>query len=471
MILLSVAEFLGRFHPVLVHLPIGILLLGVLMHWLSRKESFHNLRPAIAITLLLGALSAVFSCVSGWFLANGGEYDIDVLNRHKWLGIAVAVIAIVYYLLYTGKISFKTPAMVPYVVSLLLFLLITATGHLGGTLTHGEGYLSQGFSASGDAGKEVKKIIPDVQAAVAYSDIIQPMLQNKCYSCHGTSKQKGKLRLDTKEFILKGGEEGKALVAGKSDESEIYKRVILDPLEKKHMPPKGKPQLTEAEVTLLHWWISTGANFEHPVKELPQDSKIKLLLEALQSDHIATPVKPDIPDAPVAAAPQEAIDKLKTIGATVIPVATGSNYLSVNFVSSKAVTDREIKLLEPLSAQVVWLKAGGTSITDSALAVIAKLPVLSRLGLEHTNISDKGLPLLQSLSRLQYLNIVGTAVTVNGLVSLKGLPDLHSIYLYQSKVLPADSQALRAAFPKAMLDTGGYVLPVLEGDTSEVKKK
>lgn len=471
MILLSISGFLGRFHPVLVHLPIGILLLGVILHWLSRKEQFHNLRPGIGITLLLGASSAILSCISGLFLAQGGEYDVTVLDKHKWLGITVAIISSIYYLLYTGKISLKASSAVPYIVSLVLFLLITITGHLGGTLTHGEGYLSQELALSGEATKEVKKVIPDVQAAAAYGDIIQPMLQNKCYSCHGPSKQKGKLRLDGKEFILKGGEEGKALVVGKGDESEMYKRVILDPLEKKHMPPKGKPQLTEAEITLLHWWINSGASFDQQVKAIPQDPKIKPLLEALQSNSTATPAKPDIPDAPVAAAPQEAINKLKAVGATVIPVATGSNYLSVNFVSSQAVTDKEIKLLEPVSAQLVWLKAGGTAITDSALALIGKLPVLSRLGVEHTNITDKGLPLLQSLSKLQYLNIVGTPITANGLVSLKALPDLQTVYLYQSKITSADSQVLRKAFPKAVLDTGGYTLPVLEGDTSEVKKK
>lgn len=471
MILLSISGFLGRFHPVLVHLPIGILLLGVLMHWLSRKEQFQNLRPAIGITLLLGALGAILSCISGWLLAEGGEYEGDILDKHRWLGISVAVIAIVYYLIYIGKLSFKTPAIVPYIISLSLFLLITITGHLGGTLTHGEGYLSQELDASGESAKEVKKVIPDVQAAIAYNDIIQPVLQNKCYSCHGPSKQKGKLRLDTKEFILKGGEEGKVLVAGKGDESEMYKRIILDPLEKEHMPPKGKPQLTEAEITLLHWWINSGANFEQQVKALPQDTKIKPLLEALQSNSTAVASKPDVPADPVAAAPQEAINKLKAIGATVIPVATGSNYLSVNFISANAVTDKEIQLLQPISAQLVWLKAGGTAITDSALGIIGKLPVLSRLSLEHTQITDKGLAALQSLSKLQYLNVVGTPVTINGLVSLKGLPDLNSIYLYQSKVLPSDSQALRKAFPKALLDTGGYTLPLLEGDTSEVKKK
>lgn len=470
MILLSLSGFLGRFHPVLVHLPIGILLLGILLHWLSRKEQYANLKPAVSITLLLGAFSAVLSCISGWLLAAGAEYNEDTLDQHRWMGIAVAVIAILYYRVYTGKLSLKTSAAIPYILSAVLLVLITITGHLGGTLTHGEGFLTQELSGETHT-EEVKKIIPDVQQAFAYNDIIQPMLQNKCYSCHGSSKQKGKLRLDGKDYIDKGGKDGKVLVAGKGDESELYKRLILDPLDKKHMPPKGKPQLTEAEIAIMHWWINTGAGFEQQVKDLPQDVKIKPLLTALQSNSTAAPAKPDIPEAPVAKAPEDAINRLKEAGATVIPVSRESNYLSVNFLSSKKAGDAEIKLLEDIAPQLVWLKAGGTSITDNGMAGIAKLRALIKLSIDDTKITDKGIALLQSLSQLKYLNIVGTDITTNGIITLKGLPALQSIYFYRSKISNADSVILRQAFPKAVLDTGGYTLPLLEGDTSEVKQK
>ncbi|HRO48201.1 c-type cytochrome domain-containing protein [Agriterribacter sp.] len=467
MALLSVSGFFGRFHPLLVHLPIGILLLGIILHWLGRKQQFSAIRPAVSVALLLGAASAVLSCISGWLLAGGGEYDATVLDRHRWMGIGVAVIAILYYIIYTEKLSFRFHRVLPYVLSVILFMLITFTGHLGGTLTHGEGYLTQDIGEP-DNIKEVKKIIPNVQEAIAYHDIIQPVLQNKCYSCHGPSKQKGKLRLDSEVAITKGGKDGKVMIAGKSAESELYKRLTLDLLEKKHMPPKGKSQPSEAEIALIHWWINTGASFDQPVKALPQEEKIKPLLIALQSDHLQLPAKPEVPEAPVAKAPEQAVNKLKEAGATVVPVAAESNYLSVNFLASKNIGDNEVKLLQPLAPQLVWLKLGNTAVSDSAMAAIGKLPVLIKLSLDNTQITDKGLSALQSLSKLQYLNVVETKVTAGGLLLLKQLPELQTIYLYKTDVTAADWPSLKQAFPKAVLDTGGYTLPLLEGDTTLV---
>lgn len=470
MILLSLSGFFGRFHPVLVHLPIGILILGVILHWLSRRPQFANLNQAVGVTLLLGAVSAIFSCISGWLLAEGAEYDEIVLGRHRWMGITVAVIAIVYYVVYTQKFSFRLPTTLPYILSIALLVLITFTGHLGGTLTHGEGYLTQDILEPVEI-EEIKKVIPDVQRAMAYNDIVQPVLQNKCYSCHGPSKQKGKLRLDSPEAIAKGGEDGKVLITGKSTESELYKRLILDMLEKKHMPPKGKSQPSEAQIRLIQWWIDAGASFDKPVNALSQDEKIKPLLLALQSDHLVEPAKPQVPETPVAKAPEDALNTLKQMGVTIVPVADGSNYLSANFLGLPGIGDKEIKLLEPLAAQLVWLKLGNTAITDSALYSLAQFPVLIKLSLEYTEISDKGLASLQKLSKLQYLNIVGTNVTAKGLLSLKELPELDAVYLYKTPISGADWLSLKKAFPKATLDTGGYVLPLLEGDTTLVTQK
>lgn len=470
MILLNISVFLGRFHPLLVHLPIGILILGVVLHWVSNKKEFNAIRPAVALTLLLGVISAILSCISGWLLALDGEYETTILDRHRWMGIGVALIATLYYLIYTKKIPIRTKGKLTYILSLVLLLLLFITGHLGGTLTHGEGYLSLYPDEEGGI-REVRKVIPDVQEAMTYSDIIQPILQNKCYSCHGPSKQKGKLRLDSKDAIENGGEDGGVLVAGRADESSLYTRLLLDALEKKHMPPKGKPQPSEAEITLIHWWIKTGASFNQPVKALPQEENIKPVLLALQSDKIQAPEKPDVPEVPVVKAPEHAVNKLKDMGVTIVPVAEGSNYLSVNFLASKDIGDADLKLLEPIAPQLVWLKLNKTAIGDSAMHIIAKLPAVTRLHLDHTQITDEGLAALQALSQLQYLNIAGTKVTANGLQILKGLPNLRSVYFYKSNISTADWQILKQAFPKTTLDTGGYFLPILEGDTSLVTLK
>lgn len=468
MVLLSIVDFIGRFHPVLVHLPIGILLIGVLLHWLSKREQFQSIRPAVTVTLLLGVISAILSCITGWFLGLNDEYDTTILERHRWMGVGVAVVATVYYLAYAEKFSLRLKSRVLTIVSIVLVLLITFTGHLGGTLTHGEGFLS--FDGGNGKIEEVRKIIPDVQEAMVYDDIIQPILQNKCYTCHGPSKQKGKLRLDSREAMEKGGEDGEALIAGDSKKSLLYTRLVMDILEKEHMPPKGKPQPSEAEVTLINWWISTGAHFDQQVKTIPQEEHIKPLLLALQSDQIHEPVKPDVPDAPVGKASEQTIAQLKENGVTIMPVAENSNYLSVSFYSADTVNADVLKLLESISPQLVWLKLNDTPVDDETIKTIGKLQTLTRLNLANTSVTDNGLVSLQSLGKLQYLNLTGTKVTSKGLQVLSSLPELTAIYLYKTDIgSEADWLALQQSFPKTKIDTGGYFLPILEGDTSLVK--
>ena len=76
---------------------------------------------------------------------------------------------------------------------------------------------------------------------------------------------------------------------------------------------------------------------------------------------------------------------------------------------------------------------------------------------------------MKSSKQLQYLNVVGTMVTAKGLLELKGLKELRSVYVYQTKIGKADWQTLNNALPGTKIDTGGYVVPILTTDTTEVK--
>lgn len=130
-------EFIGRFHPVLVHLPIGILLLAFLFEVLGRRERWTTLQPAVPFILMLGAVAAGFSCITGWLLSRSGEYESDLVNRHQWLGIGVAIISFSAYWLKIKRFS-KAYTL----ASLLLMPGILLTGHWGMSLTHGESYLT-----------------------------------------------------------------------------------------------------------------------------------------------------------------------------------------------------------------------------------------------------------------------------------------------------------------------------------------
>ena len=458
-------ELIGHLHPVLVHLPIGILLLACFFQLLSAKERYSQLQHALGITLFLGMLSAIAACVTGYILSGSGDYDEELVYKHQWLGISVAVVAALYYFLY----RYKKITAYKWVLPVVLIFLVTVTGHLGGSLTHGSDYLSASFKNIVADTILVKKPIPNVQEAGAYTDIIQPLLQNKCYGCHGANKQKGKLRMDQTDLLMKGGKDGVVVEPGKADQSELIKRILLEKADDHHMPPKEKPQLTEKEIALLHWWIASGASFNKKTKELEQPEKIKPILVSLQNTVVEKKEIATIPALPVEKADEKAIKKLKDLGIVVIPVSAGSNYLSVNFVTASGITDKDIQLLLPLKKQLVWLKLGNTKITDGAMTIVAQCSNLTRLQLDSTRITDKGLVNLSALSQLQSLNLVGTKVTAAGLLALKDLKALHAVYVYKTGVKNTDWAAVKKYFPKVEIDTGGYIVPLFASDTSLVK--
>lgn len=459
--LLSITDFISHLHPALVHLPIGILLLAGLFQLLAFKPKYAALHAATSIALFWGMVSAILSCISGYLLSLSGDYDDELLDTHTWFAIATASVSLIAYLFNRWENEFAKW------VILLMIPLIIITGHLGGSLTHGSDYLTKGFSEKDSVTEKEIKPIADVQEANVYADIVQPIFESKCYSCHNKTKKKGKLRLDEPAFILKGGKDGEVIKPGNADESDMMRRLLLPRNDEDHMPPKEKPQLKDNEIALLHWWITTGATFDKKTKDLEQPEKIKPVLLALQKE--VKKVLPDLPQTPVEKADEKAIQKLKDSGIIVFPVARNSNYLTANFVTVDSITYNDIALLLSIKKQLVWLNLGQKKIPDSLLAPIAQLTNLTRLQLDNIPITDKGLVLLQSLVNLQYLNLVGTKVTPQGVIQLKNLSKLQAIYLYKTFISSSDWSMLKNNFPKVTLDTGGYQVPFLETDTMIVK--
>jgi hypothetical protein len=272
------------------------------------------------------------------------------------------------------------------------------------------------------------------------------------------------------DFILKGGKGGKAIIAGNTDESELIKRILLSKDSDDHMPPIEQPQLTKTELDLIHWWVSSGADFDKKVADLVQPEKIKPVLLSLQSEEkLEKELVSDIPEKEVEQADTKVVQELLARGVAVIPVALNSNYLSINFVALDTITDSDLQLLQSLSKQIIWLKIGDTNLDNDKLKSLLKLSSLSRLSIERTAVNDAGIAMLKSLPNLTYLNLVGTTVTVNGLMQLKSLKELRQIFLYQTPISSQEFSQLNKIFPKAVIDTGGYKLKYLESDTVELK--
>jgi hypothetical protein len=443
--------------------------MGLLLQWLSRNPKHGISHGVIKIALLCGIFSALASCITGYLLSLSGEYDDTLVTWHMWMGMSVAVVSMLLFV----KVVKKETDWVYGALSIGLLVLITVTGHLGGSLTHGSDYLTSALGGGSGTAAVVHKPIPDIREAKVYGDVIQPMLQANCYSCHGPDRQKGKLRLDDSAWIVKGGKDGSVVRASQPAESELIKRISLPNEDEHHMPPKEKTPLKGSEVALFQWWIGQGADFSKKVKELPQPGKIGVYLLALQSGNEGAPKAASlVPAIPVDAATEKDLDALRAKKVEVTPVARGSHYLSADFINATNITEKDLVLLTPLQKQLVWLKLGNQPVGDSGMVSIGQCGALTVLHLNNTRISDKGLIPLASLHNLRLLNLVGTGVTAKGLVSLDSLKQLQSLFLYKTKVEPKDWPSLKKHFPKTALDSGGYSVPFVPWDTvNEMRPK
>lgn len=453
-------DFFGHLHPVLVHLPIGFLLLAIILQWMSYRPRFQVTPAVVRLIFLLGFFSALITIGSGLQLGASGEYDADTLVWHEWMAFGVAIAAGIGFM-YSRDLN--KPAS--KAISVLLFCLLIITGHLGGTLTHGEGFLTKGiFSADSTLKKQARKPIASLPDALVYPDLVGPILTDKCGGCHSAIKQKGGLRLDAPEWIQKGGKDGPVFENGNPDKSALYTRIMLDPLEEKHMPPKGKPQLTENEIRILHWWIASRAGFTQPVKAVTVTPDVSAALQALTSP-IQNISKPDIPETAIAEADQTAVDSLKAAGVTVVPVANNSHYLLANFVSLSSVTDKQVAWLQKIKAQLVWLTLSYVELSPAAWQAIASCTQLTRLNIAHSNCTDAELAKLDALPHLKYLNLVGTQVHTTALLQRKSWAGLRELYLGETGITRNDFIRLKQQFPKWQIDSGNYAVETLATDT------
>lgn len=248
--------FLGRLHPMIVHFPIGLLVVALIMEMVGRKKK--NYQDAIKTIVVIGTISSVLAVVMGLMLANAEDYGSAVKDIHQWTGIATMVLA--------GLTTYAYMRMSRQIQVFLLTLTVvgvTVAGHYGASLTHGEDYLTSVLPGGSDTPKSDFVLAttdgPLTEVQIQELNLqVRTILAHSCNSCHGAAKVKGELRLDGKEHIFKGGENGPVVVPGNPGKSELLRRVLLPSNHKEYMPAKGKG-LTKEEIAILDYWIRKGA--------------------------------------------------------------------------------------------------------------------------------------------------------------------------------------------------------------------
>ena len=362
----EIIKYLGNFHPVVLHLPIGAFLFTFLL-FVSQKYLKSNFNPAVRMGLLFSFITSIITSIFGYILHLNGDYDSVLVDRHMWLAIATTIL--IGFVLYLHK------KQKPYnhVLSSFVFatVLLTITGHNGGSLTHGKDYLKLP-----DFEKEISIVSYD--SIHVFNQVISPILDSKCVKCHNTGKSKGNLMLSSIDKILLGGEKGQIIKSNSSVDSRLYTYLNLPIDDEMHMPPDGNSQLNDNEKELIKLWIDEGADF-YNFRKMNDDNFSKEILSFLPKE-IASVDPPNRND----------LVKLIENEFRIERISTENNFIDVKY-QGKSFKQSYLRLLSKVSDNIKRLDLSFVDLSSIDLSRVDNFENLTYLNLNNTKLTTKKL--------------------------------------------------------------------------------
>ncbi|WP_010179133.1 c-type cytochrome domain-containing protein [Aquimarina agarilytica] len=453
----NIILFFGRFHPLLVHLPIGFLIFTAIIEVTERFSLTNGLKKVVPFSLLLGTLSAIAASILGLMLATSGDYNHEALDDHKWAGIITTLIALIAYLLSLDLTFFKTVKNKLYLIVVVAMIGgLSATGHLGGNLTHGEDYLTHYMPFKKDVVDPLKRPeVTEIAQAQFFGDVVHPIIKAKCFSCHNSSKQKGQLSFESIEMYMKGGKHGSTIVPGNANESELMLRVNLSEDDKLFMPPKGKTPLTDEEKLIIEYWINKGeANYTtNFVTTEPDEDMLGLVSNYLKLEGHASGDM--ISFSNVA---NETIEKLREQGFSIRELAAGSFAYDVVLLTGKSdekSISEKLETLQSIKDNILWLSLENSGLNDAQVGQLSSFSNLRKLNIsKNKGLTDSGLKKLTELKNLESLSIYATQADVASIEALSVISKLKNIYVWKTNLDEKEIAAMQHKHKQLKLVSG-----------------
>lgn len=407
-------QSVGRIHPLLLHVPIGAIVFAIIFIFLGKKTKW---------LIGIGAVTAALASIMGIILSKEGGYAENTLALHKYSGAIFSfVLAAAWFISNRVLISAS-------------FILVLIAGHFGSILTHGDDFVLEPlFSKS----KELKTISDSTSM---YFAVIQPMFDERCTGCHSEKKSKGDLNLASLNGIAKGGEHGSVWLPGSPQASLLMKRILLPESHEDHMPPKGKAQLSAAEVQLLFQWILSGADTAKAwTRYSPSDSVRKLAEQFINANKAGASTT----HYTFEAASKETIDKLNDPYRVVTPIAQDEPALAATFFIRDQFKPARLEELLSVKEQLVSLNLSKMPVTDAECEIIKKFENLEKLNLNFSSVTARGLKTLSSLKNLKSISLTGVNLDAAGIAELK---DFKQIYTWDTTTFKQETLKLTPPVP------------------------
>lgn len=413
-------QFLGRFHPLIVHLPIGLIVILPLVEFAGiRRQSF---REAAGFLLQISLAACVVSILFGFLLAYGSGEMGTTVTRHMRGGIVLAIELMCCVALRSSWLHAGQSRL--YAILLATVLITLAwTAHQGGALTHGSDYLTRYMPAA------LRRILaPSAISSHPHSFFarhVYTVLDTKCVSCHGTNKEQGGLRLDSYEALMAGGKDGIVIAPHDPERSLLLQKVTLPPTDPHFMPAEGRTPLTPDEIARIRAWVREGAS--------PDAASVPGMFFAEDEEQAPPPVG----DYRVFMV--EIRQMQQSPGAKLVPVSANPSDGLILRTADTAGTfdDAQLAKFQRFAPFIVEAELARTAVTDAGVETLAEFKNLRALHLDGTAVSGRTLGKLASLSQLSYLNLSGTKVTSDAVGPLKLDANLRYLYLFNTPAEPA----------------------------------
>jgi len=450
----------GRFHPLVLHFPIVLIVLALVAEAARWKGWLKQSDAILTGVLAAAAITTFLSVMAGFFLFASGEYGGLLMDRHFLAGAitgAAVFLALGFFSLFRRNRRFYPL----YLSSLLIGNVAMAwTGHLGGSITHGEGYLTEYLPilVKGNATEAPRS----EEEMLVYDDMIAPVFDAKCLSCHNADRAKGRLRMTSLAGLTVGGESGKpGVVPGDTSQSEAYLRVVLPEGHSDRMPPEGKTPMTESEIALLSYWIAAGADPALRVAEIRDDTEMGPVVASLLPELARYRRKGAVARLRAEALRAELEILAERLDVVVEPdtMADGDTYLLAMKFPPAPFTNDQFRELAPYAEVFSRASLVSSGIDDAGLFYIGRMVNLRTLYLQKTRVDGSGLVHLQKLPRLEVLNLSFTRIDDKAALDLLHFPALKTVYLHGTAASPQVVEALRKYRPRLdiRMEEGPYL--------------
>ena len=441
---------LGRFHPLIIHLPIGFIVLGLLIELNKKKLGWS--KEGLTFIFFWASLSGLFAVVSGFLQYQKEGYLWDSIQWHFIAGIATVILSFSFYLHLKGNSFLKLLGRRFFTIGHVL--LISITGHLGGNITHGEEHLLEPINKLVGINPSIKleniKYYDDYVEEPIFSSLIQPILNDKCVKCHNDNKSKGGLKMHTAEALKRGGRNGSVLNFEAPELSEILIRVHLPLEEKKHMPPRSGKQLAREEIEVLSRWINEGSSFSQRVNEFKLENELMSFFFSTQ--------RPFYPNIEVSPPNPKYIEKIRANNLAITPIEKTSSFFAVSAINFEEFRDTDLSLFEAIKPNIVSLDLTGSAITDSIFIALKNFTNLTSLKLNNTQITGQELDQIATLQNLKRLYLVNTSFDERFIETLMTFKTLEKVYLFQEKRNLTASKSIIPSDKIKIFEFGNYTL-------------